>query len=176
MRTVQLRVAVPAAPDFAYEKIGDFGRYPELVDVVRAVRVHGDDSDWEVYFRNGILRWSETDQMDRAGRRISFVQTEGDFDHFVGHWCVEPLAGDGSLVHFKADFDFGIPSLAGILDPIAERTFRETVYRILEGLFGAARLVDPDGSAESGGADGSAESADRAGSAQLAKQLMNEVR
>ncbi|HEX6471592.1 MAG TPA: SRPBCC family protein [Streptosporangiaceae bacterium] len=147
MRAVQLRVEVPAAPDAVYDKIGDFGRYPDLVDVVRSVRVAGDDSDWEVYFRNGILRWSETDLKDRANMRISFAQTDGDFDHFAGHWCVAPLAG-GSLVHFEADFDFGIPSLAGILDPIAERTFRETVYRILVGLFGTGRLVEPDAPAQ----------------------------
>jgi ribosome-associated toxin RatA of RatAB toxin-antitoxin module len=147
MRTVQLHVAVPAATDYAYEKIGDFARYPDLVDVVRSVRVRGGDSDWEVYFRNGVLRWSETDLMDRGRLRIAFAQTDGDFDHFAGHWCVRPLAA-GSLVHFEADFDFGIPSLAGILDPIAERTFQETVLQILVGLFGAGRLVEQDDAAQ----------------------------
>jgi hypothetical protein len=48
--------------------------------------------------------------------------------------------GTDVSVRFAADFDFGIPSLEGILDPIAERVIKETVAWALVGLFPAVRL------------------------------------
>jgi ribosome-associated toxin RatA of RatAB toxin-antitoxin module len=141
-----MAVEVPA--DQGFDKISDFACYPDLVDVVRSVQVRRVDggpltSDWEVFFRNGVLHWEETDEMNRDSLRIAFTQTDGDFDEFSGHWCITPQP-DGCNVHFEADFDFGIPSLAGILDPIAERTFRETIFRIVVALFGGARLIESE--------------------------------
>jgi ribosome-associated toxin RatA of RatAB toxin-antitoxin module len=150
MRHVTLQARVPAAsPRACFDRISDFARYPELVDVVRSVTVHPaspdgrEHSDWEVYFRNGILRWSEADLKDDGSHSITFEQTEGDFDSFSGSWSIG-AADDGCAVTFETDFDFGIPSLAGILDPIAERVFKETIARVLAGLFGTVRVVgDP---------------------------------
>lgn len=150
MRYVTLRAQVPAAdPDACFGRIADFARYPELVDVVRSVAVHPaapdepEHSDWEVYFRNGILRWSETDAKDGRSRRIAFEQTDGDFDVLTGSWSVT-AAAQGCQVTFETAFDFGIPSLAGILDPIAERVFKETIARVLAGLFGTVNVIgDP---------------------------------
>jgi ribosome-associated toxin RatA of RatAB toxin-antitoxin module len=148
MRQVQLTMWAPAVEATeAFRRIGDFARYPDQVEVVRAVTVHpaapGEPipSDWEVYFRNGILRWSELDRVDPFARRIDFEQTAGDFADFRGHWLVRPHGG-GCHVDFRAEFDFGIPSLAGILDPIAARVLRETIAQILAGVLDAVSEVD----------------------------------
>jgi ribosome-associated toxin RatA of RatAB toxin-antitoxin module len=147
MRKVRLEVRLRTVEVLtAFERINDFAAYPRLCDVVRRVTVHpatadgAEHSDWEVYFRNGILRWSEIDQPDRELMVIGFAQTEGDFAHFVGSWTLTPEA-DGSSVVFETEFDFGIPSLAGILDPIAERVFKETIARVLTGLFDQIDVV-----------------------------------
>ncbi|MFE7189570.1 type II toxin-antitoxin system RatA family toxin [Kitasatospora sp. NPDC057541] len=143
MRTVDLDVRYDSvAPDDAYARIGDFARYPSLVEAVRQVTVHPGPrteplhSDWEVDFRNGVLSWSEADTFDDARRLISFEQTTGDFDTFTGQWQVRE-EGEGCAVRFRAEFDFGLPSLAGIIDPVAERVLRENILGILEGLLGA---------------------------------------
>ncbi|WNI30975.1 SRPBCC family protein [Streptomyces sp. ITFR-6] len=128
----------------AYGLVRDFGRYPELVAVVRRVEVHpGADSeavvsDWEVDFRNGVLTWSEEDVFDDEAMLISFRQTAGDFEVFDGQWEVTTAgpAGAGCVVRFQAKFDFGLPSLAGIIDPVAERVLRETIATILKALLG----------------------------------------
>ncbi len=150
MRYVTLQALVPASdPGACFDRISDFARYPELTDVVRSVTVHPvtpeglEHSDWEVYFRNGILRWSEADSKDEPGRRIAFEQTDGDFDILTGSWSIS-AAARGCAVTFETAFDFGIPSLAGILDPIAERVFKETIARVLAGLFGTVEVIgDP---------------------------------
>lgn len=133
-------------PETVFDRIHDFARYPDFTDVVRSVTVHQisqeeETSDWEVYFRNGILRWTESDRFDRAGLVISFDQIDGDFAEFSGTWRID-ADGPDSLVAFSADFDFGIPSLAGILDPVAQRVFKETIARVVLGLFdGKATVV-----------------------------------
>ncbi|QNP68952.1 SRPBCC family protein [Streptomyces roseirectus] len=146
MRSAQVTIrAVAVAPADAFDRVKDFAAYPALSPVVRSVRVTRADagtehSEWEVYFRNGVLRWSETDTFDRAGLTIAFAQDDGDFAEFSGVWRIR---GDGedSLIDFFTEFDFGIPSLAGILDPVAERVFRETIGLVVTGLFAKAEIV-----------------------------------
>ncbi|MFE3823968.1 type II toxin-antitoxin system RatA family toxin [Streptomyces sp. NPDC059092] len=133
----------------AFERVGAFSRYPELTEVIRSVTSRQvsekeEVSDWDVYFRNGILSWSETDLFDRESLTITFEQTDGDFAEFTGVWR---LTADGQdcLVDFSAEFDFGIPSLAGILDPVAERVFKETIARVVISIFGGnASVVDDE--------------------------------
>lgn len=137
-------------PDAAYARISDFARYPELTETVLAVDVEParDDgsvvSHWLVRFRKGKLRWSERDVLDPAARRIEYAQLSGDFATMEGSWQVDPApAGEGVLIRFEARFDLGIPSLADILDPVAESTLRSNVLLILTGLLGAVAEVEP---------------------------------
>jgi len=140
MPEVAVTAAVPgAAPDEVFAAVADFGSYAEHTDTVREVVVRsaagGVESDWEVNFRSGVLAWTERDTADPAARRIDFEQLDGDFVHFTGTWAVEP-SGDGAVVRFTASFDLGMPSLAPMIDPIAERTLVDNVRAILGGLLG----------------------------------------
>ncbi|MGK8520155.1 type II toxin-antitoxin system RatA family toxin [Nocardia asteroides] len=134
--------------DEAFARIKDFERYPQLVDEVRdvAVRTREDGhmvSDWEVFFRNGPLRWSEIDYLQPERRRIVFEQLSGDFHVFRGSWNVSPFR-HGSCVRFEATFDFGIPSLTGILEPIATKVLKEGIAIIVHSLLEGADVIgDP---------------------------------
>lgn len=87
-------------------------------------------SEWEVNFRNGILKWEEEDTVDRGARRIEFEQVAGDLAAFSGHWAVEEQ-DSGASICFRADFDLGIPSLASMLDPVAERALRANIAELI---------------------------------------------
>ncbi|MCF6521801.1 type II toxin-antitoxin system RatA family toxin [Streptomyces sp. JJ36] len=144
MRSVHVALDLPGTdPETAFDGIREFERYPDLAPDVRSVVAHDDSSDWEVYFRNGILRWTEKDTEDREQRVITFAQDDGDFEDFGGEWRVLPQ-DDGCRIAFRADFDFGIPSLVGILDPVAERVIKETIARVVKGMFDGARVVDDE--------------------------------
>ncbi|MFI1293614.1 type II toxin-antitoxin system RatA family toxin [Streptomyces sp. NPDC020792] len=141
MRSVELEhIGTRLTLRETYDRIRDFAHYPQIIDVVRSVTAHQAEpgepviSDWEVDFRNGILCWSEEDVFDDEALTIVFRQTEGDFESFEGRWEVEPAAAGGAHVRFAATFDFGLPSLAGIIDPVAERVLRETIGHILRAL------------------------------------------
>jgi ribosome-associated toxin RatA of RatAB toxin-antitoxin module len=136
MRHVSIVANVTGAkPGAVFEVLSDFERYPDATDAVREVVIARKSatkvaSSWEVNFRSGILRWKEEDVFDREARTIHFSQTEGDLEHFSGAWHVDDHR-DGCVVRFVAKFDMGIPTLAPMLDPIAENALRENVTNII---------------------------------------------
>jgi ribosome-associated toxin RatA of RatAB toxin-antitoxin module len=142
MRKVVLTVHI-AARDAraALARIAEFERYPGLAADVREVTTHADGTDWVVNFRRGPMRWTETETVDEASLRIDFAQTEGDFAEFAGSWQLVPGIG-GCVVRFEARYDFGIESLAGIMDPIAERVIKRAVCEVLAGLFGRTSVLE----------------------------------
>ncbi len=149
MRHVELNAVVRTArATDVFDGVLRWERYPELAPHVRATTVHGTypdpvcGSSWELYFRSGLLRWTERDEFLRDELEIRFEQSDGDFDVFAGTWRFAQR-DDDVTVEFAADFDFGITSLEGILDPIAERVIRETIAWAVTGLF-ARTEIDGD--------------------------------
>ncbi|MDQ0930651.1 SRPBCC family protein [Streptomyces turgidiscabies] len=156
MRDVVVQVVVEErTARQAYELICDFRRYPELTDKVDEVVVHPPEadgslrSDWSVIFRNGLMRWSELDRFVPETLTVEFEQIKGDFEIFRGSWVCEERESEDSggavvtVVTFRSEFDLGIPSLAEILDPVAESTLRDNILRILEGLMGRVIPMTP---------------------------------
>jgi ribosome-associated toxin RatA of RatAB toxin-antitoxin module len=145
MRTTRLRIRVPTDDiGAAFERIADFAAFPRLAEDVRAVRVHPGtprDSDWVVNFRRGLMRWNEVESIDAARLRIEFDQTDGDFAEFHGAWQLRPTAG-GADVGFEVTYDFGIDSLVGLMDPIAERVITRVICSVLVGLFGDTTVIE----------------------------------
>jgi ribosome-associated toxin RatA of RatAB toxin-antitoxin module len=148
MRSVKITLhSMATDADAAFRRITEFDRYPEFVDEVRSVVLRPRESggamvsQWEIVFRNGPLRWSEVDYIQPALRRIVFEQITGDFEVFRGTWLVEAVA-DGCEITFEAAFDFGIPSLAGVLEPIAAKVLKEGIALIVDQLLGGATVVD----------------------------------
>ncbi|MBP2706823.1 SRPBCC family protein [Microbispora sp. RL4-1S] len=148
MRRVELNAFVPGVePEAVFDGVIRFERYPELAPHVQSTTVHRTApeptgrSSWELHFRSGLLRWTEEERFLRDELRIEFEQDDGDFDTFSGHWALRRRP-DGCDLHFEADFDFGIQSLEGILDPIAERVIKETVAWVVVGMFDGTQLAD----------------------------------
>lgn len=146
MRVEIERVVAEAEPKLLFERLADFGSYAEFTEAVHEVTVREEAdgrsvSDWKVQFRNGVLHWTERDEIDWAGLVIRFEQITGDFASFNGYWAVEPTP-EGALVRFVADFDMGIPSLAPMLDPIAERALRDNIEQMLTAFEPAESVID----------------------------------
>lgn len=146
MRHVELDALIPAEQAAAvFAAVQRWEKYPELAPHVNATTVHAAypaadaSSSWELHFRSGLLRWTEDDTFLPETNEIRFEQSDGDFDTFSGSWSIAQEGSDVA-VRFAADFDFGIPSLEGILDPIAERVIKETVAWALTGLFPGTRI------------------------------------
>jgi hypothetical protein len=141
MRATMIKVRIRTGDvPAALRSIADFARFPSLADDVRSVTVDADGSHWAVNFRRGLMRWHETETVDAATLRISFEQTIGDFADFHGSWQLTPVIG-GAHVVFEVTYDFGIDSMAGLMDPIAERVIKRVVCAVLTGLFGEITIL-----------------------------------
>jgi ribosome-associated toxin RatA of RatAB toxin-antitoxin module len=133
----------------AYDQVLRFDRYADLAPHVQSTVVHRTrpeptgSSSWELHFRSGLLSWTEHERFLVDDLTIEFEQEHGDFDEFAGRWTLTQAGADTAL-HFEVDFDFGIPSLEGILDPIAERVIKETVAWSVVGLFDVVHLTGED--------------------------------
>ncbi len=137
-----------------YARLADFAIYPKYSPAVRSVVVteSGDGrfySEWEVSFREGILRWKEEDTFAPDARRLRFSQIEGDIESFDGEWSVDEMPG-GCLVRFSCAFDMGIPGLDDILEPIAEQALRDNARSILKGLVPPVEFIATADAAEVG--------------------------
>jgi len=137
--SISVRIRTDDVPA-ALAAIADFGRFPSLADDVRAVVPDAGGTQWTVNFRRGLMRWHETEVVDAAASRITFEQTAGDFTAFGGSWQLTPVIG-GARVDFAVSWDFGIESMAGIMDPIAERVIKRVVCAVLSGLFGEITVL-----------------------------------
>jgi ribosome-associated toxin RatA of RatAB toxin-antitoxin module len=140
-RDVEIVALVPdadAAEVFAV--LAEFERYPELTSTVREVELGPEldgrvDSTWSVNFRNGILRWTEHDVIDRDALTITFTQIHGDFATFEGRWRVAP-SGDDVTVRFEVTFDLGMPTLDPLIGPVAHRALVDSIRSIITGVTG----------------------------------------
>lgn len=135
-------------PAAAYHRIRDFRSYPRLTETVLEVLVEpqpdgSEVSDWTVRFRGGLMRWRERDIFSPETLSIGFEQLSGDFQTFQGTWTCADDDNGGTLITFEASFDLGIPTLAEIIDPVAESTLRANVALILRSLVGAEPAGEP---------------------------------
>lgn len=141
MRRVEFRALVNETdPGSVFDILADYARYAELVDEVHSVQLerHADGtatSHWEVAFRGGILQWTEENWFQRDRLQMGFQQVEGDFAEFSGSWLINSGA-EGVTAHLTIEFDFGIPTLAKMVEPVAERVLIDMTRQILLGLFG----------------------------------------
>ncbi|WP_444993867.1 type II toxin-antitoxin system RatA family toxin [Aliikangiella sp. IMCC44359] len=147
MRNVKTTYHINKHPDFVYQKLEDFRSYSKFSEAVREVNVEyssNDEcvSDWEVSFRDGILKWSERDVFNASKRTIQFNQLSGDLERFDGVWRMN---GDSTTeLVFEATLDLGIPHLAELLEPIAEQALLENIDSIVKGFFSTDILTASD--------------------------------
>lgn len=145
MRSSRLRAVVPTDDTaLVFTQITDFAHYPAVSSDVRYVQTHPGQpqhTDWEVNFRRGLMRWTEREDIDPERLHIEFTQVDGDFDDFRGCWQLAPTAA-GTEVLFEVSYDFGIESLAGIMDPLAERVIKRAICAVLAGVVGTVTVLE----------------------------------
>jgi ribosome-associated toxin RatA of RatAB toxin-antitoxin module len=145
MRTVSFSARVPRLePGAILARLADFERYPDYTDTVIDVvtRQRGPaktESEWEVKFREGILKWVEEEILDADLGTIAFKAVGGDLERFEGSWTVT-ADGATTQVDLHIEFDAGLGTLSEVVEPIAERTLRENFEIVLRALMGSEGL------------------------------------
>lgn len=142
MPEVAVTAELHASPDRVWRVLCDMEGFPRFMSSVESVRVmeRGEDftvSQWVCRLQGMKFRWTERDEFQPAEGRIAYRLVSGDLAKFEGAWQMVPGpegAGSHTSVTLTTLFDFGLPMLAAMLDPVGKVMLRRNVESMLRGL------------------------------------------
>jgi ribosome-associated toxin RatA of RatAB toxin-antitoxin module len=140
MPKVNIDQDIRAPIEQVWNTVLDVESYEESMDNVRWVRLVGPDdeharrAEWSVLLKGSILEWEEEEQLDHDAHKVVFKQLRGDLEFFDGYWTLEELGPNETRAHFEVEFEIGIPMLAEMLNPVAQRALEENGIEMLRGL------------------------------------------
>ena len=140
MPDVDLELEIRAPVERVWEVLVDIERYPASMGNVRWVKLVSVDSPtlrhsaWSVTLKGAILEWEEREELDPVARTMEFHQISGDLEVFDGVWKLVSTGDESTSVSLTVTFEIGIPLLADMLNPIAQKSLRENCTEMLFGI------------------------------------------
>lgn len=140
MAEVNIDLTIHAPIERVWDSVLDIESYAESMENVRWVRLVGPSDGrvrraaWSVLLKGSILEWEEEERLDHAAHKVVFKQLRGDLEFFDGRWTLEGLGPNETRVHFEVEFEIGIPMLAEMLNPVAQRALKESGIEMLRGI------------------------------------------
>jgi|SRR6478609_3775237 len=140
MPEVNIDLDIRASIERVWDTLLDLESYEESMDNVRWTRLVGDDNErtrraeWSVLLKGSILEWEEEERLDHDAYKVVFKQLRGDLEFFDGYWSLEELGPNETRAHFEVVFEIGIPMLAEMLNPVAQRSLQESCFEMLRGI------------------------------------------
>lgn len=136
MPYVEVTLPVKAARSEIYPILKDMEKYPEfMADLVSVEVVDRKETTtitkWVSNVDGRIIKWTEQDTFDDPNMHIHYKQTEGDLKKFEGEWILSPLEDGTTEIKLTVDFEFGIPMIAGLLNPILKKKVRDNSMNML---------------------------------------------
>ena len=109
--------------------------YPTFMpDLVSVDLLERDDNttitNWVSSVAGRRIQWTERDIFYPDKYRIEYEQIKGDLKVFRGYWQLDQES-DGVLISLYVDFEFGIPMIAGMLNPLLKKTVRDNSENML---------------------------------------------
>ncbi len=138
MPTVVVKEVVNAPIDKVYQVVSDLESYPQFMKNLETIRVveRGDGytlTEWVARLQGTRFRWVEKDLYFPDEYRITYDQTDGDLKVFRGYWALREVA-EGTLVELVTEFEFGIPMLSAMLNPVAKLALKSNSKAMLEAI------------------------------------------
>ncbi len=135
MPYVETKAVIKAEPQKVYDIVKDMAAYPNFMKDLVSVEIleRGENytiSHWVSNVDGRKIIWTERDIFYPEEKKITYAQTEGDLKKMEGAWNIVPQE-DGCEVTLAVDFEFGIPMIAGLLNPILKKKIRENSENML---------------------------------------------
>lgn len=135
MPYVEVSISIGCKRDEIYPIIKDMEKYPEFMTDLVSVEViertgNTTVSKWVSNVDGRIIKWTELDTFDDENMHITYSQLDGDLKKFAGEWILTPTA-EGTEVKLTVDFEFGIPMISGLLNPILKKKVRDNSMNML---------------------------------------------
>lgn len=138
MPHVEVNRLVRAPREVVWKVASDFESFPRFMADLQSLQVLERGDGWEVSAWEGklsgrIVRWTERAEFDPAHYRIRYKQVKGDLKVFEGEWRFDDAGGNTDFT-LTCDFEFGIPVLAALLNPVAVRAIRGNLEMMMSGI------------------------------------------
>ena len=136
MPRVRVNLTIDAPIDDVWRLVRDVEAYPEYMENVETVAVTADDGAghrevaWSVLLKGSVLEWQQSETVFAEQFRIEFQQLDGDLDRFDGYWQLDDVDG-ATEAELLVDFEIGVPLLAAMLNPVAERALEDNSKAML---------------------------------------------
>ncbi|HEX3030629.1 MAG TPA: aromatase/cyclase [Bacillota bacterium] len=140
MPSVFSEILIKGPVQAAWQLASEMEKYPEYMENVVAVKVlERDDSDhttitsWITNVDGRKITWVEKDCFDLENLKIVYKQIVGDLKKFQGEWSFRQV-GDETLVTLSVDFEFGIPMLSNLLNPVVAKKVKGNCEAMLKAI------------------------------------------
>lgn len=135
MPCVETKIVINGDSKPIFEIIKNMEAYPSSMHDLVSVEIleRGENttvSHWVSNVDGRKIVWTERDTFYPEEMRITYCQTEGDLKKMEGEWRLVPVS-EGTEVSLLVDFEFGIPMIAGLLNPILKKKVRENSENML---------------------------------------------
>lgn len=138
MPFVEVVISVDCNREKIYPILKDMEKYPGFMKDLVSVEIlertgHNTVSKWVSNVDGRVIKWTELDTFDDENMHIAYRQIEGDLKKFEGEWILTPLI-EGTEIKLTVDFEFGIPMIAGLLNPILKKKVRDNSMNMLKAI------------------------------------------
>lgn len=135
MPYVETKTIIKGSAEDIYSIIKNMEGYPSFMHDLESVKImeQGDNftiSHWISNVDGRRIIWTERDTFFDEEKRVTYKQTKGDLKKMEGEWRLTPTT-EGVEVLLSVDFEFGIPMIAGLLNPILKKKVRENSENML---------------------------------------------
>lgn len=140
MPKVETEILIDGPVQAAWQLACDMEKYPDYMENVEEVRVlerdnadHTTVTNWVTSVDGHKIRWVEKDYFDLEHLKISYRQISGDLKKFQGEWSFSAV-GEHTRVTLDVDFEFGIPMLSKLLNPILAKKLTANCQEMLKAI------------------------------------------
>lgn len=136
MPYVEVSISVGCTRDKIYPILKDMEKYPAFMTDLVSVEVlertgNTTVTKWVSNVDGRVIKWTELDTFDDESMHISYNQIDGDLKKMAGEWILTPTP-EGTDIKLTVDFEFGIPMISGLLNPILKKKVRENSMNMLK--------------------------------------------
>lgn len=140
MPFVKSDILIKGDKNAIYQVIQNMEDYPRFMESLVSVTVlergkNYDISHWVSNVDGRKIVWTERDDFYPEDFKITYQQTDGDLKKMEGVWELNDEA-EGVRVSLTVNFEFGIPMIAGLLNPLLVRKVRENSEAMLAAVKG----------------------------------------
>lgn len=138
MPVVEVTMPVMCDRRELYPILKRMDKYPEFMEDLISVEVlerkdNTTVTSWVSNVDGRTIKWTELDTFDDDKLYITYRQLDGDLKKMEGAWELTEIEG-GTEVRLTVDFEFGIPMIAGLLNPILKKKVRDNSMNMLRAI------------------------------------------